>query len=193
MGTNTAIMQRSLCIAFVLLALVAVAQCSSSTTPSGTTPSPPPPSTAGQITITQRVVFSFTHTTYTGLLKALVEKSYGKAIGIYTSAGGYVAGCTVASVAVARRASAVTFTATVSSTQATAARSAATSLTTATLNTHIAAVKAAESAYSGVTTPVVTGVDSPTITGGTTSGSSKVEVGMAALVGSALLALSMRH
>merc|ERR1712196_64176 len=102
----------------------------------------------------------------------------------------------VTSVAVAaRRASSVTFTATVTPAAATTARTNSQALTPTILTNHINTVKSGESAYSGVAAITVNSVAAPTITGGSTtlSGSSKLEVGMAAMVGSVLLAMSMRH
>merc|ERR1711998_123521 len=158
----TATMQRSLCLAVLLVAFLALAQSQSSTTASGYTSGGGGGSTASNTQIVQVVTFSFAHTDYSGALKQLVEKSYGLSLGIYTSPAGWTTGCTVTSVAAAaRRAASVTFTASVTPAAATTARTNSQALT-------------------------------PTITGGTTSGSSKVEVGMAAMVGSVLLAMSMR-
>merc|ERR1711871_1608988 len=196
MGTHHS-MQRSLCLAVLLVAFLALAQSSSSTTQatSGYTSGG---GGGGQSNtqIVQVVTFSFAHSDYTGALKALVEKSYGLSLGIYTTAGGWTTGCTVTSVAVAaRRASSVTFTATVTPAAATTARTNSQALTPTILTNHINTVKSGESAYSGVAAITVNSVAAPTITGGstTTSGSSKLEVGMAAMLGSVLLAMSMRH
>jgi hypothetical protein len=166
------------------------------------------PAVSTATTIVQVITFSFSLADYTGLRKTLCEKGYGKSIGIFdTSTNAYVAGAAVSSTAAAaRRATAVTFTATVPQAYAANATTASQSLNATSLQNAIAAVKAADSTYSSIALPNVTNVATPTITapssGGTTtggaastttSGTSRVDVGFAGFALAVLVAGMSRH
>merc|ERR1719440_856657 len=89
--------------------------------------------TFGAVTIVQKLTMSGAQTEYDGNVKSLAEEAYGKALAIFDTAANppaYKTGCSVTSVAsAARRAYAVTFTATTSASTGAAANTAATALT----------------------------------------------------------------
>jgi len=141
------------------------------TTPSSaTTPSAPAPPT----TITQAITFPdpTSRFSFVGVVKSTYELAYGKAIGIFnTTSKSIKHGSTVTSTA-ARRASVVTFVATVPSSDATAATTAANGMTAASYKTALDATIVTLNVTVTAHTP--TNVATAVITGGaTTSGAYK--------------------
>jgi len=155
------------------------------------TPAPTAAPTFGTVTIVQKLTMSGALSTYTGDVKTLAEQAYGKALGIFdttASPPAYAAGCSVTSTA-ARRAFAVTFTASTSASTGAAANTAASTITTASYATAAAAVKSANTAYSSITpaaataiAPATTTAVSPNVSGASTVTTSIMAMAVAVLV-----------
>merc|ERR1719440_2105210 len=139
--------------------------------------------TVGAVTIVQKLTMSGAQTEYAGNVKSLAEEAYGKALAIFDTAANppaYKTGCSVTSVASARRAYAVTFTATTSASTGAAANTANTaysSVTAATANSVAAATATAV----------------PTPTPATVSGASTVTTSIMAMAVAVLAAFQARQ
>merc|ERR1719440_1947819 len=165
--------------------------------------SPTAAPTFGAVTIVQKLTMSGAQTEYDGNVKSLAEEAYGKALAIFDTAANppaYKTGCSVTSVAsAARRAYAVTFTATTSASTGAAANTAATALTPTSYATAAAAVKAANTAYSTVTAATANSVAAatatavPTPTPATVSGASTVTTSIMAMAVAVLAAFQARQ
>jgi len=159
--------------------------------------------TVGAVTIVQKLTMSGAQTEYTGNVKSLAEEAYGKALAIFDTAANppaYKTGCSVTSVAsAARRAYAVTFTATTSASTGAAANTAANALTPTSYATAAAAVKTANTAYSSVTAATANSVAAatatavPTPTPATVSGASTVTTSIMAMAVAVLAAFQARQ
>jgi len=102
---------------------------------------------------------------YTGALKALVEKGYGAVIGAYdTAAKTYKTGYSIKSSTARRASCTVTYETTVPSADAATVISATATVSPTTMQASMNTVKAAEGAYAAVSVPAVNTVTPATIT-----------------------------
>jgi len=132
-------------------------------------PTPTPASTpakAATITVVkQSMKMAIAVSSYTGALKALVEKGYGAVIGAYdTAAKTYKTGYSIKSSTARRASCTVTYETTVPSADAATVISATATVSPTTMQASMNTVKAAEGAYAAVSVPAVNTVTPATIT-----------------------------
>merc|ERR1712100_923350 len=189
----------STCTAGQICRATATTKCAAFSPTAAPTAAP----TFGAVTIVQKLTMSGTQIEYVGNVKSLAEEAYGKVLGIFDTTANppaYKTGCSVSSVAsAARRAYAVTFTATTSASTGAAANTAAAALTPTSYATAAAAVKTANTAYSSITAATANSVAAatatavPTPTPATVSGASTVTTSIMAMAVAVLAAFQARQ
>jgi len=105
-------------------------------------------------TMSQTVMLNI-DASYTGLVRQLIEKGYGRSLGVYTSGRGWDDGCVITSSSGSRReVYAVTFLVTFPTVKSTSVAAAVKSLTTTSLQDSIAAIRGSEASLFAVVNTV---------------------------------------